>query len=188
MRIVKKILSIIVLGVILFFSSCTFPHWIVPQRHVIVDAIVGNAPEVVQVTETRISKSHFNIEQFFRSKTLNIAEKSFSVLYQGKQIQPKVWAFVSNENRRLKDLTTIPPMTPININFKIKRNLGDTVVVVEHDIPEINDSVVIKIEIPEEYEKEDSVDRHNFDQLYQLSGPSAHRGGSQRAHRGTGVL
>ena len=29
-------------------------------------------------------------------------------------------------------------------------------------------------------EKEDSVDRHNFDQLYQLSGPSA--------HRGTGVL
>ena len=28
-------------------------------------------------------------------------------------------------NRRLKDLTTIPPMTPININFKIKRNLGD---------------------------------------------------------------
>ena len=107
MRIVKKILSIIVLGVILFFSSCTFPHWIVPQRHVIVDAIVGNAPEVVQVTETRISKSHFNIEQFFRSKTLNISEKSFSVLYQGKQIQPKVWAFVSNENRKHKGTGTL---------------------------------------------------------------------------------
>ena len=64
------------------------------------DATIGNAPEVVQVNETKISKSHFNIEQFFRSKTLNISEKSFSVLYQGKQIKPKVWAYVSNENRR----------------------------------------------------------------------------------------
>ena len=172
MRIVKKILSIIVLGAILFFSSCSFPHWIVPQRHVTVDATIGNAPEVVQVRETRIRKSHFNIEQFFRSKTLNISEKSFSVLYQGKQIQPNVWAFVSNENRRLKDLTAIPPMTPININFKIKRNLGDTIVVVEHDIPEINDSVVIKIEIPEEYEIRDSIDWANWNQLMQLSGPS----------------
>ena len=159
-------------GVILFFSSCSFPHWIVPQRHVTVDATIGNAPEVVQVTETRISKSHFYIKQFFRSKTLNISEKSFSVLYQGKHIQPKVWAFVSNENRRLKDLTTIPPMTRININFKIKRNLGDTIVVVEHDIPQRNDSIVIKVEIPEEYDKEDSIDRYNLDQLYQLSGPS----------------
>ena len=167
-----KIILITLLGVILFFSSCSFPHWVVPQRHVTVDATIGNAPEVVQVRETRIRKSHFNIEQFFRSKTLNISEKSFSVLYQGKQIQPNVWAYVSNENRRLKDLTAIPPMTPININFKIKRNLGDTIVVVEHDIPEINDSVVIKIEIPEEYEIRDSIDWANWDQLMQLSGPS----------------
>ena len=99
MRIVKKILSIIILGAILFFSSCSFPHWIVSQRHVTVDATIGNVPAVVQVEEMRITKSHFNIEQFFRSKTLNISEKSFSVLYQGKQIQPKVWAYVSNENR-----------------------------------------------------------------------------------------
>lgn len=160
------------LGAILLISSCSFPHWTVPQRHVNVDATIGNAPEVVQVTEFKLSKSHFHIEEFFRSKTLNISEKSFSVLYQGKQIQPKVWAYVSNENRRLKDLTTIPPMTPININFKIKRNLGDTIVVVEHDIPEINDSVVIKIEIPEEYEKRDIIDWANWDQLKQLSGPS----------------
>jgi len=169
---VKKIISLISLGAILFFSSCTFPHWFVSQRHVKVDATIGNAPEVVQVRETRISKSHFNIEQFFRSKTLNISEKSFSVLYQGKLFQPKVWAFVSNENRRLKDLTTIPPMTPINISFKIKRNLGDTIVVVEHDIPETNDSVVIKIEIPEEKEIRDSIDWANWNQLRQLSGPS----------------
>ena len=173
MRIVKKILSIIILGAILFFSSCSFPHWIVSQRHVTVDATIGNVPEVVQVEEMRITKSHFNIEQFFRSKTLNISEKSFSVLYQGKQIQPKVWAYVSNENRRLKDLTTIPPMTPINISFKIKRNQGDTIVVVEHDVPQINDSVVIKVEIPEEDEKEDSVDIYNWYQLHQLSGTSA---------------
>ena len=173
MRIVKKLLSIIFLGAILFFSSCSFPHWFVSQRHVKVDATIGNAPEVVQVKEMRIRKSHFNIKQFFRSKTLNISEKSFSVLYQGKLFQPNVWVFVSNENRRLKDLTTIPPMTPININFKIKRNLGDTIVVVEHDIPEVNDSVVIKIEIPEEYEKPDSLDWHNWNQLEQLSGPSA---------------
>ena len=132
----KKVLSITFLGAILFLCSCSFPHWIVPQRHVTVDATIGNAPEVVQVNETKISKSHFNIEQFFRSKTLNISEKSFSVLYQGKQIQPKVWTFVSNEGRRLKDLTTIPPMTPIDIKFKIKRNLGDTIVVVEHDARE----------------------------------------------------
>ena len=64
-------------------------------------------------------------------------------------------------------------MTPININFKIKRNLGDTIVVVEHNIPQTNDSVVIKIEIPEEYEKPDSLDWHNWNQLEQLSGPSA---------------
>ncbi len=167
-----KIILMTLLGMILFFSSCSFPHWFVSQRHVKVDATIGNAPEVVQVRETRIRKSHFNIEQFFRSKTLNISEKSFSVLYQGKQIQPNVWAYVSNENRRLKDLTTIPPMTPINISFKIKRNLGDTIVVVEHDIPEIKDSVVIKIEIPEEYEIRDSIDWANWDQLRQLSGPS----------------
>ena len=164
----KKLLTIVFLGAILFFSSCSFPHWVVPQRHVNVDATIGNAPEVVQVTEFKLSKSHFNIEQFFRSKTLNISEKSFSVLYQGKQIQPKVWAVVSNKYRRLKDLTTIPPMTSIDIHFEIKRNLGDTIVVVEHDIPQTNDSVVIKVEIPEEYEKEDSIDRYNFLQLMQL--------------------
>ena len=169
----KRILKML-LGAILFLSSCSFPHWTVPQRHVTVDATIGNAPEVVQVDEMRIKKSHFNIEQFFRSKTLNISEKSFSVSYQGKQIQPKVWAYVSNENRRLKDLTTIPPMTPINISFKIKRNLGDTIVVVEHDIPQINDSVVIKVEIPEEDEKEDSIDRYNWYQLHQLSGMSVY--------------
>ena len=169
----KRILKML-LGAILFLSSCSFPHWTVPQRHVTVDATVGNAPEVVQVDEMRIKKSHFNIEQFFRSKTLNISEKSFSVLYQGKQIQPKVWAVVSNKYRRLKDLTTIPPMTSINIHFKIKRNLGDTIVVVEHDIPQINDSVVIKVEIPEEDEKEDSIDRYNWYQLHQLSGMSVY--------------
>ena len=169
MRIVKKILSTIILGAILFFSSCSFPHWTVPQRHVIVDATIGNAPEVVQVDETRIKKSYFHIEEFFRSKTLNISEKSFSVLYQGKQIQPKVWAVVSNKYRRLKDLTTIPPMTSINIHFKIKRNLGDTIVIVEHDVPQINDSVVIKVKIPEEYIKMDSVDWYNWHQLNQLS-------------------
>lgn len=156
------------LGAILLISSCSFPHWTVPQRHVNVDATIGNAPEVVQVTEFKLSKSHFHIEEFFRSKTLNISEKSFSVLYQGKQIQPKVWAVVSNKYRRLKDLTTIPPMTSIDIHFKIKRNLGDTIVIVEHDIPQTNDSVVIKVEIPEEYEKEDSIDRYNFLQLIQL--------------------
>ena len=89
---------------------------------------------MVQVDETRISKSYFYIEQFFRSKTLTISEKSFSVFYQGEQIQPRVWAVVSNKNRRLKNLTTIPPMTLINIYFKIKRNLGDTIVVIQHDI------------------------------------------------------
>ena len=163
----KKKLSIL-WGAILFLSSCSFPHWIVSQRHVTVDATIGNAPEVVQVDEMRISKSHFNIEQFFRSKTLTISEKSFSVFYQGEQIQPRVWAVVSNKNRRLKNLTTIPPMTLINIHFKIKRNLGDTIVVIQHDIPQINDSVVIKVEIPEEYEKVDSIDRYNFLQLRQL--------------------
>ena len=157
------------LGAILLISSCSFPHWVVPQKHVTVDATIGNAPEVVQVTEFRLSKSHFHIEEFFRSKTLNISEKSFSVLYQGKQIRPKVWAFVSNENRRLKNLTSIPPMTPININFKIKRNLGDTIVIVEHDVPQINDSVVIKVKIPEEYIKMDSVGWYNWHQLNQLS-------------------
>ena len=168
-----KSLSIMLFGAFLVLCSCSFPHWIVPQRHVTVDATIGNAPEAVQVEEMRISKSHFNIKQFFRFKTLNISEKSFSVLYQGKQIQPKVWAFVSNENRRLKDLTTIPPMTPININFKIRRNIGDTIVVIEHDIPQINDSVVIKVEIPEEYEKEDNDDRANWYQFMQLSQTSA---------------
>lgn len=170
----KKVLSITFLGVILFLCSCSFPHWIVPQRHVTVDATMGNAPEVVQVNETKISKSHFNIEQFFRSKTLNISEKSFSVLYQGKQIKPKVWAYVSNENRRLKDLTSIPPMTSININFKIKRNVGDTVVIVEHDVPQINDSIVIRVEIPEENEKRDSIDWANLELLHQLSGTFAY--------------
>ena len=65
-------------------------------------------------------------------------------------------------------------MTPININFKIKRNLGDTIVIVEHDVPQINDSVVIKVEIPEEDEKEDSIDRYNWYQLHQLSGMSVY--------------
>ena len=165
----KKILSTLFLGVILIFCSCSFPHWVIPQRCVNVDATIGNAPELVQVDEIRIKKSHFNIEQFFRSKTLNISEKSFSILYQGKQIQPKVWAVVSNKYRRLKELTSIPPMTPININFKIKRNLGDTIVIVEHDVPQINDSVVIRVKIPEEYIKKDSVDWYNWHQLNQLS-------------------
>ena len=51
--------------------------------------------------------------------------------------------------------------------------MGDTIVVVEHDVPQINDSVVIKVEIPEEHEKADSIDRHNWDLLSQLFLPSA---------------
>ena len=52
--------------------------------------------------------------------------------------------------------------------------MGDTIMVVEHDIPEINDSIVIRVEIPEEYEKSDSIDWANWHQLDQLSGTSAY--------------
>ena len=109
----KEVYLVFSLGTILLISSCSFPHWFVSHRHVTVEAAVGNAPEIVQVRETMVRKSSFSIEQYFRSKTLNVSEKSFSVSYQGKQIQPKVYASFPNEkySRRLKELTTIPSMT-----------------------------------------------------------------------------
>ena len=168
----KKAVSLFLFGgAILLVSSCSFPHWFVSHRHVTVEAAAGNAPEIVQVRETMVRKSSFSIEQYFRSKTLNVSEKSFSVSYQGKQIQPKVYASFPSEkySRRLKELTTIPPMTLMWVSFKVKRKQGDTIRIVEHDVPQINDSIVINVEIPEMDEKEDDIDRYNFSQLYQLS-------------------
>jgi hypothetical protein len=167
----KVVFGIFSLGAILLVSSCSFPHWFVSHRHVTVEAAAGNAPEIVQVRETMVRKSSFSIEQYFRSKTLNVSEKSFSVSYQGKLIQPKVYASFPNEkySRRLMELTTIPPMTLMQVFFKVKRKQGDTIRIVEHDVPQINDSIVINVEIPEMDEKEDDIDRYNFSQLYQLS-------------------
>jgi hypothetical protein len=135
-----------------------------------VEAAARNAPEIVQVRETMVRKSSFSIEQYFRSKTLNVSEKSFSVSYQGKQIRPKVYASFPNEkySRRLKELTTIPPMTLMQVFFKVKRNQGDTIRIVEHDVPQANDSIVINVEIPEMNEKRDDIDMYNYNQLRQL--------------------
>ena len=157
-------------GAILLVSSCSFPHWFVSHRHVTVEAAAGNAPEIVQVREMMVRKSSFSIEQYFRSKTLNVSEKSFSVSYQGKQIRPKVYASFPNEkySRRLKELTTIPPMTLMQVFFKVKRNQGDTIRIVEHDVPQANDSIVINVEIPEMNEKRDDIDMYNYNQLRQL--------------------
>ena len=167
----KVVFGIFSFGAILLVSSCSFPHWFVSHRHVTVEAAAGNAPEIVQVRETMVRKSSFSIEQYFRSKTLNVSEKSFSVSYQGKLIQPKVYVSFPNEkySRRLKELTTIPPMTIMQFYFKVKRKQGDTIRIVEHDILQTNDSIVINVEIPEMDEKEDDIDRYNFSQLYQLS-------------------
>ena len=168
----KKAVSLfLILGSILLVSSCSFPHWFVSHRHVTVEAAAGNAPEIVQVRETMVRKSSFSIEQYFRSKTLNVSEKSFSVSYQGKQIQPKVYASFPNEkySRRLKELTTIPSMTLMQVSFKVKRNQGDTIRIVEHDVPQANDSIVINVEIPEMNEKRDDIDMYNYNQLHQLS-------------------
>ena len=166
----KEVYLVFSLGTILLISSCSFPHWFVSHRHVTVEAAAGNAPEIVQVRETMVRKSSFSIEQYFRSKTFNVSEKSFSVSYQGKLIQPKVYASFPNEySRRLKEMTTIPPMTLMQVFFKVKRKQGDTIRIVEHDVPQINDSIVINVEIPEMDEKEDDIDRYNFSQLYQLS-------------------
>ena len=167
----KVVFGIFSFGAILLVSSCSFPHWFVSHRHVTVEAAAGNAPEIVQVRETMVRKSSFSIEQYFRSKTLNVSEKSFSVSYQGKQIQPKVYASFPNEkySRRLKELTTIPPMTLMQVFFKVKRNQGDTIRIVEHDVPQANDSIVINVEIPEMNEKRDDIDMYNYNQLHQLS-------------------
>ena len=168
----KKAVSLfLILGSILLVSSCSFPHWFVSHRHVTVEAAAGNAPEIVQVRETMVRKSSFSIEQYFRSKTLNVSEKSFSVSYQRKLIQPKVYASFPNEkySRRLRELTTIPPMTLMQVFFKVKRNQGDTIRIVEHDVPQANDSIVINVEIPEMNEKRDDIDMYNYNQLHQLS-------------------
>lgn len=167
----KVVFGIFSFGAILLVSSCSFPHWFVSHRHVTVEAAAGNAPEIVQVRETMVRKSSFSIEQYFRSKTLNVSEKSFSVSYQGKQIQPKVYASFPNEkySRRLKELTTIPSMTLMRVSFKVKRNQGDTIRIVEHDVPQANDSIVINVEIPEMNEKRDDIDMYNYNQLHQLS-------------------
>ena len=167
----KEVYLVFSLGTILLISSCSFPHWFVSHRHVTVEAAAGNAPEIVQVRETMVRKSSFSIEQYFRSETLNVSEKSFSVSYQGKQIQPKVYASFPNEkySRRLKELTSIPPMTLMQVFFKVKRNQGDTIRIVEHDVPQANDSIVINVEIPEMNEKRDDIDMYNSNQLRQLS-------------------
>lgn len=166
----KDVCLVFSLGAILMISSCSFPHWFVSHRHVTVEAAAGNAPEIVQVRETMVRKSSFSIEQYFRSETLNVSEKSFSVSYQGKQIRPKVYASFPNEkySRRLKKLTTIPPMTLMQISFKVKRNQGDTIRIVEHDVPQTNDSIVVNMEIPEMDEKRDAIDMFNYNQLRQL--------------------
>ena len=167
----KEVYLVFSLGTIMLISSCSFPHWFVSHRHVTVEAAAGNAPEIVQVRETMDRKSSFSIEQYFRSKTLNVSEKSFSVSYQGKQIRPKVYASFPNEkySRRLRELTTIPPMTLMQFFFKVKRNQGDTIRIVEHEVPQPNDSIVINVEIPEMNEKRDDIDMYNFNQLRQLS-------------------
>ena len=162
----KSLISIVIL---ILLSSCSFPHWLVSHRHITVDATQGNAPEIVQAREMKISKSHFSIEHYYRSQTLNVSEKSFSVLYHGKHLWPQVYAYFPDKMRRLKEMTTIPPMTSILISFKLKCKQGDTILVVERDVPQINDSVVIKLEIPEMYGETDYIDRYNNSQLMQLS-------------------
>ena len=164
--------SLVLFGILLFLCSCSFPHWIVSHRNVIVDAATENEPEIVQVSEMKKSKSHYNIQQYFRTRTLtDVSEESFSVLYNGKVIRPKVYACFPNEGfRRLTGLSTIPPMTLMSFRFKVKRQQGDTILIIEHDIPQKNDSIVIKLEIPEMTHQEDSLDWYNFTQLSQLHG------------------
>ena len=160
----RVVYFVLFLGVILLVSSCTFPHWFVSPRHVTVDGAAGNALEIVEVRETMKRKSHFSMDHYFPSKTLNVSEKSFSVLYQGKLIQPKVWACFPDKQLRLKKTTTIPPMTSLLISFNVKRKQGDTIHIVERDVLQLNDSIVINVEIPEMYEEWDSIDvKHKND-------------------------
>lgn len=152
-------------------SSCHFPNWFVSHRHVTVASSSGSVPEVVHIREIKRAKSRFYINQFFRNETLQqVSEQSFSVLYHGERIQPEV-SFL-NDSKRLKELTTIPPMTPFCINFKFERQQGDTIQIIEHNVPRQGDSIVVNVEIPEEKETPDVTDFENFfyiQQLYPLS-------------------
>lgn len=154
----RAVYFVLFLGVILLVSSCTFPHWFVSPRHISVDGAAGNALEIVEVRETMKRKSHFSLDHYFPSQTLNVSEKSFSVLYQGRLIQPKVWVCFPDKQLRLKKNTTIPPMTSLLISFNVKRKQGDTIHIVERDVLQINDSIIINVEIPEMYEECDSID------------------------------
>jgi hypothetical protein len=98
----RAVYFVLFLGVILLVSSCTFPHWLVSPRHISVDRAARNALEILEVRETMKRKSHFSMDHYFSSKTLNVSEKSFSVLYQGRLIQPKVWVCFPDKQLRLK--------------------------------------------------------------------------------------
>ncbi len=157
--------SLFIIGIALYLCSCSIPHWLISHKHVAINAS-GNGPEMVNIEEYRQSKSRFYIRQFFNSDSLQqISEQSFSVRYHGKPIKHKVYI-----GKRLKELASIPPMTPFSLTFKIKRQQGDTIQIIERDIPQQGDSVVINIEIPEENERLDSIDWENYFLMNQLGG------------------
>ena len=163
----------LLLCMVFFLSSCSFPSWIVSHRHITVESTSGKVPEVTHAQERVIRKSRYEIYQYFRSDTLrNLSEQSFSVLYHGERIKPDVYAYLPNNYTRLKEPTTLPPMTLYCISFKVKRQHGDTILITGHDIPQQGDSLTVRVEIPEERDKKDAIDWRNFELTQQLYGES----------------
>lgn len=111
-------------------------------------------------------KSRFFVHQYMRQDTLwNLSEKSFAVFYDGEWIQPKVRV----GNHRIKEPTTIPPMTSFAISFKSKRQTGDTIHIIERNTPRQGDSIVMKVSLSEPGKRAEYADYENYFSFNQLS-------------------
>lgn len=156
----------ITLGIAL--CSCSVPHWLISQKNIATDVPEGCGKTVVSIMEypKTKKKSRFFVHQYMRQDTLwNLSEKSFAVFYDGEWIQPKVRV----GNHRIKEPTTIPPMTSFAISFKSKRQTGDTIHIIERNTPRQGDSIVMKVSLSEPGKRAEYSDYENYFSFNQLS-------------------
>ena len=152
-RFIAKAYLIVFMMMLLIHSSCSIPH-----RYYSQECISNHASSGGVLFETRASewqrsftqqnskKKHILVTQKLLSDTIrDVSEKSFSVIHNDNYIKPKVRIDNTGIFKRLKNPQIIPPMSTLSISFNLKREIGDSIFIIEHDIPNKGDSVVVKI-------------------------------------------
>lgn len=166
----KNLLKTIVVCavVMLTFCSCSsvILRWFVSHKYVSVESTAGNDQTVVQVTHARrpfTGRNSFKrkvyIDQSFLDDSLkDISEHLFTVIYGGEKIMPKVYLRSSKDEIRLKEPSSVLPMSVIHFTFNIDAKTNESIKIIEKDVPHKGDSTIINIGIAEPIEAMDDED------------------------------